>query len=63
MSYHDPEIANCVLKLMCEMTQNRSQRLQFDIMVANGVLLFREISKTLVTYGKSLLHRNIALFK
>ena len=52
MSYHDPDIANSVLKLMCEMTQNRSQRLQFDIMVANGVLLFREVSKTLVVYGK-----------
>nr|XP_047127698.1 exportin-7 [Hydra vulgaris] len=51
MSYHDPDIANCVLKLMCELTQNRSQRLQFDIMVADGILLFREISKTLVTYG------------
>ena len=36
---------------MCELTQNRSQRLQFDIMVADGILLFREVSKTLVTYG------------
>ena len=55
MSYHDSDIAKSVLKLMCEMTQNRSQRLQFDIMVANGVLLFREISKTLVTYGSRIL--------
>lgn len=55
MSYHDADIANSVLKLICELTQNRSQRLQFDIMVANGVLLFREVSKTLVTYGSRVL--------
>jgi len=53
--YHDPEIANNVLKLVGELTQNRSQRLQFDIMVASGVLLFREVSKTLVTYGTRIL--------
>jgi len=53
--YHDADISKIVLKLMCELTQNRSQRLQFDIMVPNGVLLFREISKTLVTYGSRIL--------
>jgi len=51
ISYHDPEVVKCVLRFVTELTTNRSQRLQFDIMVANGVLLFREVSKTLVTYG------------
>lgn len=32
----------------------RSQRLQFDVSSPNGVLLFREISKLLVAYGKTL---------
>lgn len=34
------------------MVQNRSQRLQFDISSPNGILLFREASKVICTYGK-----------
>jgi len=53
---HDPALSSCLLKLMTELTQNRSQRLLFDIMSPNGVLLFREISKTLVVYGRNILN-------
>ena len=49
---HDPAISSSLLKLMTELTQNRSQRLLFDIMSPNGVLLFREVSKTVVVYGE-----------
>lgn len=49
---HDPVISTSLLKLMTELTQNKSQRLLFDVMSPNGVLLFREISKTVVVYGK-----------
>lgn len=55
MLYHDKDIAKAVLSFASELTQNRSQRLHSDVMVPNGVLLFREISKTLVTYGSQLL--------
>ena len=49
---HEPVISTTLLKLMTELTQNRSQRLLFDVMSPNGVLLFREISKTIMIYGK-----------
>lgn len=32
----------------------RSQRLQFDVSSPNGILLFRETSKMITTYGESL---------
>jgi hypothetical protein len=41
-----------VLKLFAELVQNRSQRLQFDVSSPNGILLFREASKIICTYGK-----------
>ena len=50
--YHEPSLTTPVLKLMNELAQNRSQRLQFDVSSPNGVLLFREISKMLVAYGE-----------
>ena len=41
-----------VLKLFAELVQNRSQRLQFDVSSPNGILLFREASKIICTYGE-----------
>lgn len=49
---HDPQITTPVLKLFAELVQNRSQRLQFDVSSPNGILLFREASKVICTYGK-----------
>ena len=49
---HDPEVTTPVLKLYAELVQNRSQRLQFDVASPNGILLFREASKVIVTYGE-----------
>ena len=40
---------------MVELLQNRSQRLQFEVSSPNGVLLFREASNMLVTYGQAIL--------
>ena len=40
---------------MVELLQNRSQRLQFEVSSPNGVLLFREASSMLVTYGEAIL--------
>ena len=40
---------------MIELLQNRSQRLQFEVSSPNGILLFREASSMLVTYGQSIL--------
>ncbi|XP_067129437.1 exportin-7 isoform X3 [Centruroides vittatus] len=53
--YHDPAVTTPVLKLMAELVQNRSQRLQFDVSSPNGILLFRETSKMIVNYGTRIL--------
>ncbi|KAJ8026013.1 Exportin-7 [Holothuria leucospilota] len=53
--YHDPAVTTPVLKLMAELVQNRSQRLQFDVSSPNGILLFRETSKMIVSYGSRVL--------
>ncbi|KAB7495287.1 Exportin-7 [Armadillidium nasatum] len=52
---HDPQITTPVLKLYAELVQNRSQRLQFDVSSPNGILLFREASKIICTYGSHIL--------
>jgi exportin-7 len=54
--YHDPTVTTPVLKLMAELVQNRSQRLQFDVSSPNGILLFRETSKMIVNYGQRILN-------
>lgn len=53
--FHDPTVTTPVLKLMAELVQNRSQRLQFDVSSPNGILLFRETSKMIVNYGTRIL--------
>ncbi|RWS31317.1 exportin-7-like protein [Leptotrombidium deliense] len=53
--YHDPQVTTPVLKLMAELVQNRSQRLQFDVSSPNGILLLRETSKMIVNYGTMIL--------
>ena len=45
----------CHSELMIDLTvffSCRSQRLQFDVSSPNGILLFREVSKVIVGYGK-----------
>lgn len=49
------QVTSPLLKLFAELVQNRSQRLQFDSTSPNGVLLFREASKVLCSYGKSII--------
>lgn len=53
--FHDPNVTTPVLKLMAELVQNRSQRLQFEVSSPNGILLFRETSKMIVNYGSRIL--------
>uniref|UniRef100_A0A671RKU9 Exportin-7 n=1 Tax=Sinocyclocheilus anshuiensis TaxID=1608454 RepID=A0A671RKU9_9TELE len=53
--YHVPACTTPVLKLMAELVHNRSQRLQFDVSSPNGILLFRETSKMITTYGNRIL--------
>merc|ERR1719203_2092859 len=49
-----------ILKLFAELVQNRSQRLQFDVSSPNGILLFREASKIICSYGNRILGVTVA---
>ncbi len=46
------QVTTPILKLFAELVQNRSQRLQFDVSSPNGILLFREASKIICSYGE-----------
>ncbi|XP_077908518.1 ran-binding protein 17 isoform X5 [Ictidomys tridecemlineatus] len=48
--YAEPACTTPILKLIAELMQNRSQRLNFDVSSPNGILLFREASKMICTY-------------
>ena len=51
-TFHDhPEITTPLLKLYCELVYNKAQRLTFDSSSPNGILLFRDASQLLCTYG------------
>lgn len=54
--HHEPQVTTPVLKLFSELVQNRSQRLQFDASSPNGILLFREASKIICSYGNHILN-------
>lgn len=49
--FREPQVTTPVLKLFTELVQNRSQRLLFDVSSPNGILLFREASKIICSYG------------
>ena len=57
--YNEPFVTTPILKLMAELVQNRSQRLTFEISSPNGILLFREASRLVCTYGARILTLNI----
>lgn len=57
--YNEPFITTPILKLMAELVQNRSQRLTFEISSPNGILLFREASRLVCTYGSRIITLNI----
>jgi exportin-7 len=50
-------LSTSLLKFYSEFVFNRSQRLTFERSSADGILLFRETSKVLITYGRLPLHR------
>ncbi|KAI4300942.1 hypothetical protein L6164_034268 [Bauhinia variegata] len=50
-----PEVTTPLLKFVAELVLNKSQRLTFDSSSPNGILLFREVSKLITTYGSRIL--------
>ncbi|XP_015191751.1 PREDICTED: exportin-7 isoform X4 [Polistes dominula] len=57
--HHEPQVTTPVLKLFAELVLNRSQRLQFDASSPNGILLFREASKVICSYGNHILNIDV----
>merc|ERR1711988_596261 len=55
--WDEPEVTTPLLKFMAEFVYNKAQRITFDQSSPNGILLFREASKILVTYGTRILQR------
>lgn len=51
----DPEFTTPFLKFLAEFVCNKSTRLAFECSSPNGILLFREVSKVLVEYGRAML--------
>ncbi|OMJ80307.1 hypothetical protein SteCoe_19460 [Stentor coeruleus] len=48
----DPEVFHCLLKFLKEFTDNRNDRIKFDISEAYGVVIFKYISQILIFYCK-----------
>ncbi|URE05704.1 hypothetical protein MUK42_19697 [Musa troglodytarum] len=55
-----PQVTTPLLKFMAEFVLNKAQRLTFDSSSANGILLFREVSKLVVAYGSRILSHPIS---
>ena len=51
----DPEVTTPLLKFVAEFVLNKTQRLTFEPSSVNGILLFREVSKLVVAYGRQTL--------
>ena len=52
----DPAVTTPLLKFVAEFVLNKTQRLTFEPSSVNGILLFREVSKLVVTYGRNALN-------
>ncbi|KAJ6659198.1 hypothetical protein lerEdw1_019243, partial [Lerista edwardsae] len=53
--WHSGEEETKLNELMCNQLKLQSQRLNFDVSSPNGILLFREASKMICTYGNEIL--------
>ncbi|KAI9252218.1 armadillo-type protein [Helicostylum pulchrum] len=54
----DPS-TNVLLKFFGEFVHNKSQRLNLDVSSANGVLIFRDVSQILCTYGQRIVTQHV----
>ena len=52
---YDPVVTGPLLKLLAELSLNKCSRLTFHPSSVNGLLLFKEVSKVLCTYGQQIL--------
>lgn len=53
--FAQPDVTTPLLKLYSELVYNKAQRLTFDSSSPNGILLFRDASQVIVSYGTRVL--------
>jgi len=58
--YAMPEVTTPLLKLYAELVYNKAQRLTFDSSSPNGILLFRDASSIVVSYGNAILKHQVS---
>lgn len=58
-AYSPDPVANTLLKFFAEFVHNKSQRLSFEISSPNGILMFRDTSQVISTFGRHILERQI----
>ncbi|KAF9361320.1 hypothetical protein BGX34_007211 [Mortierella sp. NVP85] len=58
--WHRDKLSITILRFWHEFCTNKSSRITFDSSSPDGILLFRETSNILYTYGQSLLNRTIS---
>lgn len=57
--HNEPQVMTALLKFLNEFVHNKGQRIIFDQSSANGILLFRETSAILCTYGSRILQQPV----
>ena len=57
--YDSPQVIIPLLKLFAEIVYNKAQRLSFECSSPNGILLFREASKIMTSYGSRTLQKGM----
>ncbi|KAL7069261.1 importin-beta N-terminal domain-containing protein [Cryptosporidium serpentis] len=61
--WDDTDVMVALLKFMAEFVDNKSQRICFDRTSPNGILLFKEVSSLICTYGSRILSKPTASFQ
>ncbi|MAD56215.1 MAG: hypothetical protein CL974_01570 [Euryarchaeota archaeon] len=56
---HDPTVTTALLKFLQEFVHNKGQRIIFEQSSANGILLFRETSRIICSYGSRILEQPV----
>ena len=57
--YDDPQVTTPLFKFLSELSFSKSSRIKFESSSPNGILLFRFISESIVSYGSKISTHNI----
>jgi len=57
--FDEPKVVLPMLKFLAELVYDKNRRLAFPPSSANGILLFKEVSKILCSYGNQIIHKPV----